>query len=155
MTTLSYKYLLECTELKACWMLVAVSSLDFVFAQLDKVVCCFPQRDDFSNSFNTWDTSLCGKKHLLFCLHMIPSAVNFPHFLSLSPSLTAFFPVSLSLSGVIGQFSVSVHTGGIKPLLGVETPAACRLILKNAATKTLLLAATLSSFTATVLTLDL
>lgn len=45
------------------------------------------------------------------------------------------FPPLLSLSisprGVIGLFYVIVHSGAIKSLQGVETPAACYLVLER------------------------
>ena len=62
------------------------------------------------------------------------TAVNFL-FSFLPLSLLACPPLSVILSPgmVIGQFSVIVRSGAIKPLLGVETPAAFCLILENTA----------------------
>lgn len=107
--------------------------LDSIFTQFGKAL--FFHRG--MTSVITQTLSLCGK-HLLFWLRTIQSAVNFLQFLSLSPSLSVF---SLPLP-VWCDWSVFCH-GALKPLLGVETPAACCLILENAAIKTLLLAITL------------
>lgn len=115
--------------------------LDLTFAQFDEALFCSSEGwlQSFLNSFSG--------KHLLFWLHTInPICCKFPPnsrpplpppvcFLSLSSSL--------SLPGVIGQSSVSVHSGGIKPPLGVETPAAFCLIPENTDIKTLLLTVTL------------
>lgn len=60
---------------------------------------------------------------------------HFTQFFFLSFPVCLFARDSLSHCGVIGQFSVIGHSAAIKSPLGVETAAACSLILGNTARK--------------------